>query len=117
MTADRMRRLLASLVTILALTVSIDALAYNLRPFPQGKNRVMKLNLGTSAMSFIGGNYAWNDAGEGAMFNWNQTGIGPGLDHSFFALSNASSGDPCGAHCTRWGTQPVCSIRMTSASR
>ncbi len=71
--------------------------AYVLRPFPPANRLLLNLNLPTTRVATLGyGMQSFSSLAEGAAAHWNEIGIGPQLDHSFFFKTvPVVPGDPC----------------------
>jgi len=81
---------------LLAVFSQQNALAFVFMDTRPGGRLIMNNNMPTNQQSFIGGTTSYYQVVNNAMAAWNQVGIGPDRDSSFFLLRSPTvNGDPC----------------------
>jgi hypothetical protein len=72
------------------------AMAFTFLNSRPGGHLIMNIDMSTTPQNFIAGTFSYTQVMNNAMAAWNQVGIGPGLDQSFFLVRTPTvTGDPC----------------------
>ena len=91
------RRIGVALCTAGLVFAALDAAAFKVADRKPGGRLSLNVNMGTTPRTLIDGTFTYNDIFLDAMAAWNDVGIGPGMDKSFFSARNplALGGDVC----------------------
>jgi hypothetical protein len=92
-----MKRIGVALCAAGLLLAALDGAAFKVADRKPGGRLTLNVNMGTMPRVLIDGTFTNNEIYLDAMAAWNDVGIGPGLDHSFFSARNplALGGDAC----------------------